>query len=171
MIESLSPEEYNSYYGTYISKVTNPNIISSLQESQQEFLDFMKTVPDEKMHYAYDKEKWTFAEVLQHILDTERIFNYRALCFARNDKTSLPGYEQDDYVPFSNAGEKDKEAFISDYLAVRNSSISLFRSFTPEMLQRIGKANGSSVSCRVAGFVIIGHQKHHLEVLKEQYLT
>ncbi len=170
MIKSLAPEEYNSYYGTYIAKVTSPNIVSGLQESRQEFLKFVEDIPEDKLPYAYAEGKWTVAEVIQHLLDTERIFNYRALCFARNDKSPLPGFEQDDYVPFSGANSLTKEQLVNDYKAVRDNSIALFSNFSPEMLERIGTGSGSPMSCRAAGYIMIGHQYHHLEVLKERYL-
>ena len=170
MIENLSPKEYNSYYATYIAKVTNSDVVAGLEDSQKEFMEVMQTIPLEKLSYAYAEGKWTIAEVIQHILDTERIFGYRALRFARNDKTTLPGYEQDDYVPFSGANLCSKEELIADYNAVRVNSIALFRSFSSEMLERLGEASGSPMSCRAAGYILSGHQKHHVEVLKERYL-
>lgn len=171
MVKSLNPNEYNVFYGTYITKVTNPNVVAGLEESKKEFMAFMTTLPSGKLKYAYAAGKWTINEVIQHVLDTERIFNYRALRFARNDKTELPGFEQDDFVPFSGGSERSKEELINDYVAVRNASISLFRSFSTSMLQYMGNASGSPMSTRAAGFIIVGHQKHHLEVIRQRYLT
>ncbi|WP_025740220.1 DinB family protein [Aquimarina pacifica] len=170
MLSQISKEEYNSYYATYIAKAQTSDIIEGLQESKKEFVDFVNTIPIEKGTYAYEKGKWTISEVLQHIIDTERIFGYRALRFARNDKTSLMGFEQDEFVPYSNSDVYDKEVLIEDFEAVRNSTVSLFKGFTDIMLLRIGEASGSPMSARAVGYIIPGHQKHHLEVIKERYL-
>ncbi|MDY8135662.1 DinB family protein [Aquimarina sp. 2201CG5-10] len=170
MLSQVTPEEYNAYYGTYISKAENQNIQEALTIGRQHFIDFVNNLPEEKLTHAYAEEKWTVAEVLQHIIDTERIFSYRALRFARNDKTAIMGFDQDQFVPNSNANNYSKQELIQDFEAVRNSSISLFRSFTEDMLTRIGEASGSPMSARAAGYIISGHQKHHFEVIKERYL-
>jgi len=170
MLSQLKEEEYNPYYGIYIAKAELVNIPEGLQKGREEFIAFVQSIPEEKLTYAYADEKWTIAEVLQHIIDTERIFSYRALCFARNDNTPLAGFDQDEYVPNSNANTYSKEDLIADFEAVRNSSITLFKSFTKEMLQRIGEASNSPMSTRAAGYILAGHQKHHLDVIKERYL-
>lgn len=170
MLSQLKEGEFNPYYGVYISKAEYPNIVKGLQSSQKEFVDFVQSIPEEKLTHAYAEDKWSIAEVLQHIIDAERIFAYRALCFARNDKTSIMGFEQDDYVPYSNANNYSKEDLITDFQSARNNSISLFKSFTDEMLTRIGEASGSPMSSRAAGYILVGHQKHHFEVIKERYL-
>ncbi len=170
MLSQLKEGEFNPYYSTYISKAEYPNIVQGLEKSQKEFVDFVNSIPDEKFTYAYAEEKWTIAEVLLHLIDTERIFAYRALCFARNDSTPLAGFDQDAYVPNSNANNYSKEDVIMDYEAVRRSSISLFKGFTDDMLLRVGEASGSPMSARAAGYILAGHQKHHFEVIKERYL-
>jgi len=166
----LTPEEYNSYYGTYIDKAESATIVEGLQLGKQGFVDFVNSIPEEKLAFAYAEEKWTIAEVLQHIIDTERIFSYRALRFARNDKSPLIGFDQDQYVPNSNANSYSKEEFIGDFEATRNSTIALFRGFTGEMLTQIGEASGSPMSARAAGYILSGHQVHHLDIIKERYL-
>jgi len=166
----LIPEEYNPYYGRYIDKAENPNIVVALQLGKQKFIDFVKEIPNEKFPFAYAPDKWTVAEVLQHIIDTERIFSYRALCFARKDTSPLTGFDQDAYVPNSNANAYSKEEFIEDFEAVRNSTISLFKGFTETMLTQIGEASDSPMSARAAGYVVSGHQTHHLDVIQEKYL-
>ncbi len=170
MLTQLNEGEFHPYYGTYISKAKNPNIVVGLREGKKELTDFVNSIPEEKLTYAYGIGKWTIAEVLQHLIDAERVFAYRALRFARNDETPLMGFEQDEYVPNSNANNYSKEELLADFEAVRNASITLFKSFTDEMLLRIGKASGSPMSTRAVGFILAGHQKHHLEVIKERYL-
>ncbi|WP_108808878.1 DinB family protein [Aquimarina spinulae] len=170
MVSQLKEGEFNPYYETYIAKAESPDIVKGLESGQKEFVDFVQSIPEEKLTHAYAGDKWTVAEVLQHVIDGERIFAYRALRFARNDKTPIMGFEQDDYVPYSNANNYSKEELISDFQSARTNSISLFKSFTDEMLTRIGEASGSPMSSRAAGYILIGHQKHHFEVIKERYL-
>ncbi len=170
MLNQLKEGEFNPYYGIYISKATCPEIVKGLQDGKQEFVDFVNAIPDEKWTYAYSEGKWTIVEVLQHLIDTERIFTYRALRFARNDKTPILGFEQDDYVPNSNANSYTKEDIIADFEAVRNASVTLFKGFTDQMLERIGEASGSPMSTRAVGYILPGHQKHHFDVVKERYL-
>ncbi|MBP2832673.1 DinB family protein [Aquimarina sp. U1-2] len=166
----LKEEEFNPYYGMYIAKSVHPNIVEGLSISKIEFVNFVNSIPEDKLGYAYADKKWTIAEVLQHLIDTERIFAYRALRFARNDKTPLMGFDQDDYVPNSRANRLSTNEISNDFEAVRNSSIALFKSFDSEMLLNIGKASGSSMSVRAVGYILEGHQKHHFEVIEERYL-
>lgn len=170
MLAQVKEEEFNPYYRTYISKAEYPDIVEGLQKSKKEFIDFMNSLQREKLTYAYAEGKWTIAEVLQHLIDTERIFAYRALRFARNDKTPLMGFDQDAYVPNSNANDYSNTELIEDFEAVRNSSITLFKGFDDEMLLKVGEASGSPMSVRAVGYILAGHQKHHLEVIKERYL-
>lgn len=166
----LTPEEYNPYYGIFIDKSESENIVQGLQQGKKKFIDFVNTIPNEKLTYAYEEDKWTIAEVIQHIIDTERIFSYRALRFARKDQTPLIGFDQDAYVPNSNANTFSIEDLIEDFESVRNSSITLYKRFTSEMLNQIGEASGSPMSTRAAGYILSGHQNHHVEVIKERYL-
>ncbi len=166
----LAPEEYDPYYGAYIDKAESTNILEALLLGKQNFIDFVNAIPNKKWIYSYGKGKWTIAEVLQHIIDTERIFAYRALRFARKDKNALMGFDQDEYVPNSNANNYSKSELIADFEAVRNSSTALFKSFTEDMLIQIGVASGSPMSTRAVGYILSGHQKHHLDVINARYL-
>jgi len=110
------------------------------------------------------------AEVLIHITDTERVFQYRALRFARKDKTPLPGFDQDAYVPFSMANTRSIDAVINEYKSVRQSTISLYETFDEAVLKQIGIASNADMSVGALGFIICGHQRHHRNILKERYL-
>ena len=171
LISELSISEYNPFYQTYIQTLGNVGLIGELEQGKNNFLSLVEHIPDEKLPFAYAEGKWSLAEALVHIIDTERIFQYRALRFARNDKTDLPGFEQDDYVPNSNAGNRTKTDLMEEYAAVRDSTITLFRSFDQEMLKRVGKANGFPMSVRAMGFIISGHQAHHIRMINERYLV
>lgn len=168
--KDINATEYNSYYGTYIGKAGDLSLLEGLNESFKSTVSFFNNLPEDKMEYAYEEGKWTVKEVMQHIIDTERVFAYRALRFSRNDKTELPGYDQDAYTPSSEANRRTKASLIEEYTNVRKSTINLFGSFTNDMLLQSGKASGGNMSVRAIGFINIGHEKHHCQVISERYL-
>ena len=169
-LQELKENEYPEYYQKYISLLSNEELISLLESQKEEKIRFIQSLKTEDMSFSYAEGKWTVAEVIQHELDTERIFQFRALCIARNDKTSLPGYDQDAYAPVSKANKRSINDFINEYEVVRKSGIALFKSFDEEMLQRVGTSNGYNLSAAAAGFIIAGHEKHHLKLFKTNYL-
>ena len=169
-VNDLNASEYNPYYETYVGKAGDLSLLEGLSDSFNTTLEFFNNLPEGKMEYAYAEGKWTVKEVMQHIIDTERVFTYRALRFSRNDKTELPGYDQDAYTPSSEANRRTKASLIEEYSQVRESTISLFKSFTNEMLLLSGKASGGNMSVRAIGFIVIGHEKHHCQVINERYL-
>jgi len=168
-LSSLKPGDYLSFYQTYLDYLPDEDLIDLLKTSRDEFLQFLDTLKEADLQHYYAEGKWTVAQVLQHLLDTERIFQYRALCIARNDLTSLPGFDQDAYVPASKANKRSLVSFRVEFELVRNSGISLFESFSDEMLTTQGNANGSNFIPLAAGFITAGHQKHHLILFQERY--
>jgi len=166
----LKPNEYAEYYDQYIKQAGNSNLLEVLAESAKALNILFETITDDKMNYKYAEDKWTIKEMLLHIIDAERVFAYRALRFARADKTNLPGFEHNDYVVVSNANNRNKASLLSEYNAQRVSTIQLFSNFTDEMLLQIGVASGNPMSVRALGFVIAGHETHHSNILKERYL-
>jgi len=170
-LTELPSSEYNPFYHTYIMALGKVGLTEELKRGKSAFLSLFEEIPEEKLKYAYAEGKWSLAEALVHMIDTERIFQYRALCIARNDKTALPGFEQDTYVPYSNAANRSKSDLIDEYIAVRDSTISLFDSFDDEAVKRIGSVSGSKMSVRALGFIISGHQAHHVRILRERYLV
>ncbi|AXT19977.1 DinB family protein [Flavobacteriaceae bacterium AU392] len=166
----VGKNEYNDYYSRYITTLGDTELIAGLKDNLSNTLSFLESIPENKLDYAYEEGKWTVKDVIQHTIDTERIFSYRALCFARNDNTELPGFEQDDYIKTANPNSKSKEDLIREYKAVRIASIELFKSFTDDALQYVGSASGSPMTARAAGFMLIGHEKHHYNVIREKYL-
>lgn len=171
VLSELPSSEYNPFYQTYIMALGDVELIEELKNGRKVLLSLFEEIPEEKINYAYAEGKWSLAEALVHMIDTERIFQYRALCIARNDKTPLPGFDQDNYVPFSNAANRSKKDLIEEYRSVRDATITLFNSFDDEAINRIGIASGSKMSVRALGFIISGHQAHHVRVLKERYLA
>ena len=145
-------------------------LMDGLRTGMDHFVSQVNGIPEEKLTYAYGEGKWTVLEVLVHLIDTERIFQYRALRFYRNDKTALPGFDQDEYVPASNANKRTKESIIKEFLAVRQSTIALFETFEEGELNRTGLASSAKMSVGAAGLIISGHQKHHQAILENRYL-
>lgn len=166
----LKEGDYNPYYKTYIDKVGDSDLLPTLEKQLKNFPNFMASIPEDKLQYAYGPGKWTVLEALQHIIDTERIFQYRALRFSRNDKTPLPGFDQDDFVPESNANNKSIASMIEEYKAVRSSTISLFAACDDAVLKRVGTASDSPMSVAAIGFITCGHQRHHRDIIRERYL-
>lgn len=168
----ISKTEYNPYFEQYIALVSieSKSIIENLESSQIEFNNLFRNLAKEKETFSYAEGKWTIKEVIQHIIDTERVFSYRALCFARNDKTSLPSMDQDVFVDYGNANELEFVDLLDEMDTLRKSSIQLFKSFSEEALLRVGIASGNNMSVRALGYLFSGHQLHHLNIVKERYL-
>ena len=130
----------------------------------------LRLIDEEKAGYAYAPGKWNLKELLQHIIDGERIFNYRALCFARKETLSLPPFDENLYAENSNANTRSWNVLSNEFINVRRSTEDLFKSFSAVMLQQKGIANNNTLSVLSLGFIIIGHVKHHIKVVEERYL-
>lgn len=169
-VKDLNTSEYNSFYQTYIDACGNGEMIEELKINLVSSLNLFKSIPIEKQEYSYAEGKWTIKELLQHLLDSERIFAYRALRISREDKTNIPGYEHNDYVPVSKANSRKYEDLIEEFELLRKSSIALFKSFNNEMLINTGTANNDRISVRAIGFIMAGHYNHHLKIIKKRYL-
>ena len=167
---SLPKEAYNQFYGTYLSVLDDSNLKDLLCSGKKEFVKFIENIPEEKLHSSYALGKWTIAEVILHIIDAERVFQYRALRFLRNDKTPLPGFDQDLFVEYSNANTRSKESLITEYKAVRDASINLFTNLNNDDLNRTGIASNIKWTVATLGLVISGHQKHHQIIMTNRYL-
>ena len=165
------PGDNNPYYDRYINLIEDDDIIVALKEQIKTSENFLKTLTEEQGNYSYADGKWTMKEVLGHVIDTERIMAYRALAFARNEKQSLPGFEQDDYVAESNLKKRSLIDMINEFRTLRESNINLFKGFDAEILNRRGTASGSEVTVLALIYIIAGHEKHHMKILKEKYLN
>lgn len=159
------------FYKNYVKQIEEEDILQAMRISGHRMLELVHAIPEAKMDLAYAPGKWTVRELLCHIMDAERIFCYRALRFARNDKTPLSGFEENDYAPQANATGRSLKKIAAEMAHLRNSTIDLFESFTPEMLTRKGTANNKELSVMALGFIIPGHETHHRKILVERYLT
>lgn len=170
-VTDLNDLEYNPYYKTYIDKVSTHNtLIKGFIDDEIDVVKFFKSIPKEKLEYRYAPDKWTIKEVLQHIIDTERVFMYRCFRIARHDVTPLVGFEQDDYIQPSHANKKSLNDLLEAYQVTRRSFIVLLKNLSDNDLNVVGNANGSALSARAAAFIILGHEIHHIEVIKNRYL-
>lgn len=167
----LQPGEYAHYYADYISQVSEEySLIEELEISVHRLIKFVQNIPLDKFDYRYAEGKWTIKDILQHLIDAERIFAYRALRFGRNDLTPLASFDENDYVEMANANSRSIQDLLTELLVVRQATLALFKSFSEAELMRIGTASNNPMSVRVLGFVIIGHQNHHQRVFQERYL-
>ncbi|HJS01486.1 MAG TPA: DinB family protein [Flavobacterium sp.] len=166
----IPENEYSEFYATYIKAAGNGDLHEDLEISLHDFIRFVQDIPMDKFDYRYAQGKWTIKEIIQHIIDAERVFSYRALRISRNDKTPLPGFDENDFVENTNANDRHLQSLLTELSIVRQSTLALFKSFSEEQLKRIGIASNNEISVRAIGFIIIGHQNHHKKVFQERYL-
>ena len=164
------PDEYAPYYGGYIDQVPDGDVLDLLQRQIEETTDLISGVVPERGSYRYAPGKWCLNDVLGHLCDTERVFTYRALRFSRGDTQTLPGMEQDDYVARANFAERLTADVLEEFRTVRAATITLFRSLTADMLARRGTASDCPFTARAIAYIIAGHERHHIHVLRERYL-
>jgi hypothetical protein len=166
-----APDEYAPYYEKYIAKVRDGEILDILIEQADAIRGLFARVPPERGHFAYAPGKWTLSEAMQHVVDTERVFSYRALRIARGDTLNLPGFEQNDWVPVSGANARALAMIIEEFTAVRAATVALFRGLPAESWDRRGSASGYPVSVRALAFKCAGHALHHEGIVREKYLA
>ncbi len=170
-VEFPSQDEYPIYAEMYMKLVKKDgSLIDQLRTSLYKTKELIKSLSNEELMYRYEEDKWSIKEILVHIIDDERIYGYRALSFARNDKTNLPGFEQEDYNFFSDTSGRSIENIIEEYETLRLSTISLFNGFSNKSLERVGTANGNKASTRALGYHILGHELHHIKIIEDLYL-
>jgi hypothetical protein len=161
--------EYPPYYNRYINLIEDEDILAVLENQKQEISDLLNGLGEEAAAYRYAPDKWSVKEVIGHIIDVERIFSHRALRFARNDKTPLPEFDQDNYIHNANFDLRTLIDIADEYRAVRESTLSMFYSFADEFYSREGTASGFKFTVRAIPFIIAGHEVHHQQILREQY--
>jgi hypothetical protein len=167
----IQPGEYAPYQEAYLKLVSDEwTLTEELEVSLAKFIDFVRDIPMDKFEYRYAEGKWDLKDIIQHVIDSERIFAYRALRIGRGDTAPLPGFEENDYAMAAQAGRRHLQELLTELSLVRHSTINLFKSFRDEDLGKTGTASGYTVSARALGFLIIGHQNHHIKIFNERYL-
>ncbi len=161
---------YPPYFENYISQVTEDDLQKAFKNQEEIVNYFFDSITEEKSAYAYAPGKWTLKELLQHVIDAERIFNYRALCFARKETTSLPGFDEDTYAANSSANARSWKSLVDEMKAVRETTEMLYSSFNEEMLNTTGTANNKPTIVNALGFITIGHLYHHKKIIETRYM-
>lgn len=167
----LLDNEYSTFNATYIKAAGEVDLIEELEICLHDFIRFVQNIPMDKFDYRYAEGKWTIKEIIQHIIDTERIFAYRALRISRNDTTPLAGFDENDFANNTEGNKRSLQDLLTELAAVRHANVLLFKSFSEDQLKRTGIASEHSISVRAIGFILIGHQKQHQKVFAERYLS
>ena len=158
------------YYHKYINLVESLSLNEALEKYQTELVSILSKLPEELWNYRYAPGKWSIKELVQHLIDGDRVFCYRALRFARHDQTELPGFDENLFAEYSEADRRSREELLEELKSVQRSSALMIQSFSEDQLNQSGVANGNSVYVRGLGYIIAGHTRHHMQVLQERYL-
>lgn len=164
------PGDYGNYYENYIQKVQAGSLREAIERYAEALNNFYSSLPEEKADYRYEAGKWSLKDLLQHVIDTERIMSYRMLRIARKDNTPLPGFDENSYAQEANASTRSFDSLKQEFIALRKSTDLLMQSFSEEQLNQAGTANAHRITALANGFIIFGHMLHHKEVIETRYL-
>ncbi|MFA6597274.1 MAG: DinB family protein [Ignavibacteriaceae bacterium] len=162
--------EYAPYYQRYIDLINADDIFSFFKLQAEEIVSLFKNISEEEAAFRYAEGKWMMKEVLSHIVDSERIFGYRVLAISRGEKNPLPGFSADDYVANGKYQNRNLQSLLNEYAHLSSANLELFKTLDDEMLSQKGIASGKEITARAIIFVTIGHEKHHLDIIKTRYL-
>jgi len=162
--------DYAIYFTNYIALVPEDDLTEAIKNQSLILPDFLYSISEDKSKYAYAQGKWSIKEMLQHIIDAERIFNYRALCIARKETVSLPGFDENNYAANSNGNGRGWQSLVDEFINVRRSTEDMYSSFTEEMLYQKGLSNNNIATPLSFGFITVGHVYHHKKIIEERYL-
>ena len=169
-IAKPAAHQHPPYASTYISKMPDDGqILDHLATGLETLLEALEPLTEEQLLYRYEEGKWTTKEVLVHLMDAERVFMYRGLRCARRDKTSIPGFDHNSYVPASEANDRDIANILAEYRALRAATIAFFTHLSDAAFDEVGEASGMPCSARAMVYMIAGHERHHLQILQERY--
>jgi len=157
------------YYWTYIDLIPEEDLMDALLLAMEETVEVWRYIPPSMEEYRYAPAKWSIKQVFCHLTDTERVMTYRALCFSRGERAELPGFSEDDYAAAAHTEARTLSDIINELNVVRLSTMALYKNMNDEMLDTIGIANNISTNARAIGYMIAGHQRHHINILKERY--
>jgi len=169
MIARPAASEYNQHYAGYVAAVPDGDLLETLESQIKDTVKLLKTVDEKKSRYRYAPDKWTVREVIGHLTDSERVFAYRALRFARSDATPLPSFDENEWAKASNADSRPLPELVAELSAVRAATLTLFRGFTDKEFARAGIASGNPITVRALAYIVTGHERHHVRILRERY--
>lgn len=158
------------FYLPYVELVSDQALVQGLITLGNESIDLYRGIKEESADYRYAEGKWSIKQVLTHIIDAERVFSFRAFAFSRNDKNSLPGFDQEVYIQQANVEDRRLHKIVDEFANVRASTVDMFSSLSEDMLERVGNASGADVSVRALGYMIMGHAEYHRKIINERYL-
>jgi len=161
---------YPEYFQRYISQVKEDSLKEAFKNQMPAAEAFLQTIGEEFSKRRYAEDKWTIKELLQHIIDAERVFNYRAMCIARKEEAALPSFDENNYAKNSNADSRSWHSLVEEFAALRKATEYLYNSFSDEALNSVGKASNYSISVSALGFITVGHVNHHLRIIQERYI-
>jgi uncharacterized damage-inducible protein DinB len=165
------PSEYLAYYETYISKVPKGSLLTVLEDQRRETQELLAGLSDAEALHRYAPGKWSIKEVVGHLMDSERVFCYRALGFGRADANPLPGFDEKAWVPAGRFDARSLKDLAAEFDAVRRATIALFAGLDADALARRGTANNYPITVRALAWIIAGHERHHVAILRERYLA
>lgn len=163
--------EYAPYYGRYIEQVPDGDLLRTLAEQGRETVALLRSIPEERGAHRYAPEKWSIKDVVLHLADAERVFGYRAMHFARRDPTPLPSFDENEWARQAGADRRSLADLVTEFELVRAATIALLRGFDDDQIGQRGTASGKEVTARALAWIIAGHERHHLTILRERYLT
>ena len=158
------------YAQRYISLVQKDKLSQAIKKNTKAFRKLLKNIPEKKIDYAYAPGKWTIKQLLQHIIDAERVFTYRALWFARRDPNALPGFDENSWGEHADVSGRDWDNMVKEYRHVRKATEMLFKSFTLDDLKASGTSNNNQFNAGIIGYLCAGHVAHHIKIIQERYL-
>ena len=164
-------EKVPEFYKGYVELVSDMDLLDALRHAAKLVQQTVPYIAEDQGEYRYAEGKWSVKEVLNHMMDAERVFAYRALRFSRNDQTALHPFEENDYAPEANAHARSIQQLAREMKRLRETTVDLYTSLSPEMLEREGTASGKKLSVKNLGYIIAGHDIHHLNILRERYLN
>jgi uncharacterized damage-inducible protein DinB len=164
------PGEYAAYYAGYISQVPDGDVVGLLRTQIRNTLEFLAGIPEGRAGHRYAPGKWSIREVVGHMCDVERIMAYRALRIARGDRTPLPGFDENAYVPAANFDARTLDSLAGEFTAVRRATVAFLETLDADAALRRGTANNLDLSARAIAYIIAGHERHHVKILRERYL-
>jgi uncharacterized damage-inducible protein DinB len=164
------PGEYGSGYERYINLASEEDVVAALEAQSQETAALLGGLSEEQASQRYAPDKWSIKQLVGHVTDSERIFAYRALSIARGETTPLPGFDQDPYVANAASDDRSISDLTEELAAVRRANLMMFRAFSEEAWHRSGTASEYPISVRAIAFIILGHERHHVRILRDRYL-
>ena len=171
MITTPQPDEYAPFYANYVNKAgAQGNVLETLEHLKDSTWKFLTALGEEKANFTYAEGKWTMKQLVSHMIDAERIFAYRVLCFSRGEQQALPGFDENEYVEQADLSGQTLRELANEFRILREANLFLFKSLNEAQLLNAGIANGKPVSVRALLFITVGHELHHLDIMKERYL-